>query len=66
MKGYLAALNRFLTFKGPGFFKKRKKLGGNVDNLKAYRLIPLTPLLWPICWHMTPSQDEKKTFHFAI
>jgi hypothetical protein len=32
-----------LFFKGPGFFKTNLKIGGNVEYLKAYRLIPLTP-----------------------
>ncbi len=39
----LAAKIRFLLFKGPGSFKTIFKIGGNVDELKAYRLIPLTP-----------------------
>jgi hypothetical protein len=30
-----------LVFKGPWSFKKIFKIGGNVDKLKAYRLIPL-------------------------
>jgi hypothetical protein len=45
MKSCLAALVRFMLFKGPGSFKKIFKSGGNVDELKAYRLIPLTPHL---------------------
>jgi hypothetical protein len=32
-----------MLFKGLGSFKKNFKIGGNVDELKAYRLIPLTP-----------------------
>jgi hypothetical protein len=32
-----------LLFKGRGSFKKIYKIGGNVDYLKAYRLIPLKP-----------------------
>jgi hypothetical protein len=46
----LAAQIRFMLFKGPGSFKKIFKIGGNVDELKAYRLIPLTP---PLLFHFT-------------
>ncbi len=45
MKSCLTAQKRFLQFKGPGSFKKIFKIGGNVEELKASRLIPLTPLL---------------------
>jgi hypothetical protein len=45
MKSCLAALKRFLLFKGPGSFKNFFVIGGNVEYFKAYRLIPLTPLL---------------------
>ncbi len=41
---------RFMLFKGPGPFKKKYIIGGNVDELKAYRLIPLTP---PLFFHFT-------------
>jgi hypothetical protein len=48
---------RFLLFKGPGSFKTISKIGGNVDELKAYRLIPLTP---PLLFHFTlPLKCEK-------
>ena len=50
MKSCLAALIRFMLFKGPGSFKNIFKIGGNVDELKAYRLIPLTP---PLFFHFT-------------
>jgi hypothetical protein len=50
MKSCLAALIRFMLFKGPGSFKKKFLIGGNVDELKAYRLIPLTP---PLFFHFT-------------
>jgi hypothetical protein len=46
----LAAQIRFLLFKGPRSFKTIFKIGGNVDELKAYRLIPLTP---PHLFHLT-------------
>jgi hypothetical protein len=46
----LAAQIRFLLFKGPGSFKTFFKIVGNVDELKAYRLIPLTP---PLLFHFT-------------
>jgi hypothetical protein len=46
----LAAHMRFLLFKGPGSFKTIFKIGGNVDELKAYRLIPLTH---PLLFHFT-------------
>jgi hypothetical protein len=39
-----------MLFKGPGSFKKNFKIGGNVDELKGYRLIPLTP---PLFFHFT-------------
>ena len=45
MKSCLAAQIRFMLFKGLGSFKNLFKIGGNVDELKAYRLIPLTPHL---------------------
>jgi hypothetical protein len=47
----LAAQIRFLLFKGPGSFKTILKIGGNVDELEAYRLIPLTPP--PLLFHFT-------------
>jgi hypothetical protein len=37
MKIYLAAQKRFLPFKGLG-----SKIGGNVEDKQAYRLIPRT------------------------
>jgi hypothetical protein len=43
MKSCLTAQKRFLMFKGPGSFKTFFKIGGNVDELNAYPLIPLTP-----------------------
>ena len=45
MKRCLAAQMRFMPFKGLGSFKKNFKIGGNVNELKAHRLIPLTPHL---------------------
>jgi hypothetical protein len=36
MKSCLTAQKRFLMFKGPGSFKTFFKIGGNVDELKAY------------------------------
>jgi hypothetical protein len=39
-----------MLFKGPGSFKKKFKIGGNVDELKTYRLILLTP---PLLFHFT-------------
>ncbi len=39
----LSAQKRFLLLKGPGSFKYFFLIGRNVDELKAYRLIPLTP-----------------------
>ena len=50
MKSCLAAQIRFMLFKGPGSFKINFKIGGNFDELKAYRLIPLTP---PLLFHFT-------------
>jgi hypothetical protein len=50
MKSCLPAQIRFMLFKGPGSFKKKFKIDGNVDELKTYRLIPLTP---PLLFHFT-------------
>jgi hypothetical protein len=50
MKSCLTAQIRFMLFKGPGSFKKIFKIGGNVDELKACRLIPFTP---PLFFHFT-------------
>ena len=61
MKSCLAALIRFMLFKGPGFFKKKISIGGNVDELKAYRLIPLTP---PLFFHFT--LPLRKDFNILI
>ena len=46
----LTAQIRFMHFKGPGFFKKKFKICENIDELKGYRLIPLTP---PLFFHFT-------------
>jgi hypothetical protein len=43
MRSCLSAQIRFLFLKGPGSFKKNFKIGGNVEEYKAYRLIPITP-----------------------
>ncbi len=50
MKSCLTAQIRFMLFKGPGPLKKIFKIGGNVDELKAHRLIPITP---PLFFHFT-------------
>ncbi len=50
MKSCLAAQIRFMLFKGPGFFKIFFQICGNLEYLKAYRLIPLTP---PFRFHFT-------------
>jgi hypothetical protein len=52
MKSCLAAQIRFMLFKGPGSFKNFFKISGNVDELKAYRLIPFTPPP-PLLFHFT-------------
>jgi hypothetical protein len=57
----LAAQNRFLLFKGLGSFKKKLNICGNVENLKAYLLIPLmTPLFngWTIPLKVPSGQIE--------
>jgi hypothetical protein len=46
MKSCLTAQIRFMLFKEPGSFKNIFKIGGNVDELKGYRFIPLTPSLF--------------------
>ncbi len=48
MKSCLAAKICFLLSKGPGSFDNFLKIGGNVDELKACQLIPLTP---PLLFH---------------
>jgi hypothetical protein len=53
MKSCLAAQIRFMLFKGLGSFKKNFLIGGNVDELKAYRLIPLTPPPPPFSFYTT-------------
>jgi hypothetical protein len=50
MKSCLTAQIHFMLFKGPGSFKINFKIGGNVEKLKAYRLIPFTP---PLLFHFT-------------
>ena len=61
-KSCLAAQIGFMLIKGPGSFKKNIKIGGNVDKLKAYRLIPLTP---PLFFHFTlPLSMTKKIREF--
>ncbi len=50
MKSCLAAQIRFMLFKGPGSFKIFFEICGNLEYLKAYRLIPLTP---PLRFHFT-------------
>jgi hypothetical protein len=62
MKSCLAAQKRFLMFKGPGSFKKNFKIGGNVEDKQAYRLIPLTS---PLLFHFTlPLKKEPKICHY--
>jgi hypothetical protein len=57
----LAAQIRFMLFKGPGSFKKVFKIGGNVDELKAHRLIQLTH---PLFFHFTLPLNTKPQFPF--
>jgi hypothetical protein len=58
MKSCLTAQIRFMLFKGPGSFKKIFKICGNVDELKGYRLIPLTPP--PLFSFYTTFKSERK------
>jgi hypothetical protein len=56
-----------MLFKEPGSFKNNFKIGGNVDKLKAYRLIPLTT---PLFFHFTlrswvTTFSEKVRHHSA-
>jgi hypothetical protein len=61
MKSCLAAQISCMLFKGPGSFKNFFKIGGNVDELKAYRLIPLT---LPLLFHFTlPLRDAVQTMN---
>jgi hypothetical protein len=55
MKSCLAAQIHFMLFKGPGSLKIIFKIGGNVDELMAYRLIPLTA---PLFFHFTLPLSE--------
>jgi hypothetical protein len=41
----------FYFLKGRGPLKKSKKIVGNVEEVKAYRMIPLTPT--PLFFHFT-------------
>jgi hypothetical protein len=59
MKSCLTAQIRYMLFEGPGPFKKKFEIGGNVDELKAYRLIPLTP---PLFFHFTLPLTEGMLF----
>jgi hypothetical protein len=43
MRSCLSAQIHFWFLKGLGSFKKNFKIGGNVEEYKAYPLIPLTP-----------------------
>jgi hypothetical protein len=79
MRSCLAAQIRFMLLKGPGSFKKKFKIGGNVDELKAYRLIPLTaplpghftvPLKCQklkngIGYYMLAYEEQHATFYFS-
>ncbi len=62
-KSCLTAQIRFMLFKGPGSFKANVKIGGNVDEIKAYRLIPLTP---PLFFHFTLPLRYKNTTFFVV
>jgi hypothetical protein len=63
-KSCLAAQIGFMLIKGPVSFKKIFKIGGNIDKLKAYRLIPLTP---PLFFHFTlPLILTNRLTHFSI
>jgi hypothetical protein len=50
IEGCKAAQKRFLNFEESGSFKKMSKIGGNVAEFKAYRLVPLMP---PFLCHET-------------
>jgi hypothetical protein len=58
MKSCLATQIRFMLFKGPGSLKTIFKIGGNVDELKAYRLITLTPPPHPFSFYTTFKTTE--------
>jgi hypothetical protein len=63
MKSCLTAQIRFILLKGPGSFKKNVKIGGNVDELKGYRFIPLTP---PLFFHFTLPLMYRKGFEQKV
>ncbi len=48
IKNCLASQKRFLLLKDRGALKENFGIGGNVEYLKAYRLIPLTHLAPPM------------------
>ncbi len=66
MTSCLAAQIGFMLFKGPGSFKQFFKIGGNVEYLKTYRLIPLIPLP-PLSFYSTfntvPTHFSSKNFY---
>jgi hypothetical protein len=60
MESCLAAQKRFLLFKGLESMKKKFKIGGNVEEVKAYQLIPLAtppPRIFNLPYHFI---KEKK------
>jgi hypothetical protein len=67
MNSCLAAQIRFMLFKGPGSFKNFFKIGGNVDELKAYRLIQLThPLFFHFTLPLTGTVNGGRMEHFEF
>jgi hypothetical protein len=59
MKSCLADQICFMLFKGPGSFKKLFCIGGNVEKLEAFRLIPLTP---PHLFHFSLPLEGNQIF----
>jgi hypothetical protein len=67
MNSCLAAKIRFMLFKGPGSFKKIFKIGGNVDELKAYRMIQLThPLFFHFTLPLMSLKRQVRAVHGAV
>ncbi len=58
LESCLEAQKLFLLFKGPGPFKIYFKIGGNLEEVKAYRWIPLTPSPPPWSFHSTGTFNE--------
>ena len=54
-----------MLFKEPGSFKQTKKLGGNIDKSKIYRLIPLsTPVIFR--WTLPLTYEFRNVYYHNV